>query len=102
MSASGLGGALLKRVLKLLSRRHLAEIGLGGRGYPLGRPGPAPGRLPWLPSFLVREPLAGSGRLASGGHRRLGSLIGLLGQVFGPGSPDPVPEQCQIGDLERQ
>ena len=25
---------------------------------------------------------------------------GLCGQVFGPRSPDAVPERCQIGDVE--
>jgi hypothetical protein len=37
------------------------------------------------------------GRTAAAGAR---SFRGLSGQVFGPRSPDQVPDWCQIGDIE--
>jgi hypothetical protein len=28
-------------------------------------------------------------------------MMGLSWQVFGPQSPDPLPDRCQIGDIEK-
>ena len=39
-------------------------------------------------------------RVISHGWRALAIECGPRGQVFGPQSPDVVPEQCQIGDVE--
>jgi hypothetical protein len=38
---------------------------------------------------------------AEGGASAAGDPDGLCGQVFGPQSPDQVPEQCQIGGIDR-
>jgi hypothetical protein len=32
--------------------------------------------------------------------RAFSRAIGLSAQVFGLGSPEPVPEQCHFGDIE--
>ena len=46
-----------------------------------------------------RSRLRGSAEALTRSEAEIG---GLCGQVFGPQSPDPAPEECQIGDIERE
>ena len=55
-------------------------------------------RMPRCMKKHVRKRHGRAGIAPHGGASRLSD--GPRGQVFGPQSPDLVPEQCQIGDIE--